>query len=60
MHREFMGSPEDSDSDFLANYHHEEYVMNGEIIRCTPRLATRIFVRGPLCPAAFLLIVWME
>lgn len=26
----------------------------------TPRLATRILVRGPPWPAAFLLIVWIE
>lgn len=26
----------------------------------TPRLATRILVNGPLWPAAFLRIVWME
>ena len=26
----------------------------------TPRLATKILVKGPPCPAAFLLIVWME
>lgn len=32
--------------------------MNDNIL--TPLLATRIFVKGPLCPAAFRLIVCME
>jgi hypothetical protein len=26
----------------------------------TPRFATRIFVSGPPCPAAFLRMVWIE
>jgi hypothetical protein len=58
VHGEFMGGSEDTDSDFLG-MDGLKGLGKGSGGR-TPRLATRILGKGPLCPAPFLLMDWME
>lgn len=56
-----MGGSEDTDGDFLHRITSLRLQSTDPLLKAlTPRLATRIFVNGPLCPAAFLLIVWIE
>ena len=58
VHRELVSRTEDTDSNFLriCVSYRSRWCPSGR----TPRFATRIFVNGPLWPAAFLRIVWME
>lgn len=59
VHSKLMSCSEYTDCDFLYCLLKSARSLQRMIGR-TPRLATRIFVNGPLCPAAFLRIVWME
>jgi hypothetical protein len=60
VHGQFVSSTEYSDRDFLQRDQLVKRVGSSLMLILTPRLATKILVRGPPCPAAFLRMVWIE
>jgi hypothetical protein len=72
MHRKLVRRPEYTDRNFLRSPSAHVSIVSGkaggsgglvaadQTLRLTPRLATRIFVSGPLWPAALRRIVWIE
>lgn len=58
-YRDFLSVPQDASDRISATGIRQPFVTKNSV-KPTPRLATRILVKGPWCPAAFLRIVWIE